>query len=316
MLLVHGSARPLLTMLDAHERALSAALGRILSEWEHALDVPDNKAEAQVLSLLGSYMVRVGDQAVAIQDRQWARPERKDVQTFRAERIAWVRAQGAALAVNLTTQMRARVTRILDAGLAAGIPPDKLRRQIAAVIPALPGISAGRRAEMIARTELHNAATWAQEREALGLAERGAHLVKTWTATMDARTRRAHRAANGQVRELTQDFIVGGRRMSRPGDPRGGAENVIRCRCVARFMPRGHVDEDRQRRAADMLRAARQAGDVAREIARMTAEMDPALAKVVNAAAQADPAYQASVAAIRAAWEAQAAAGAGDYTGG
>lgn len=300
--LIHTDARPLVGMLESHEEALTRTLGQTIEGWQRRLDVPDN-SRAKLTAILGSYMVRVGDEAVAIQDRQWNRLARKDVQSFRAERIEWVRAHGAELARGLDDQMRARIRSIIEAGAEANVSPDKLRQLLARETPALPGLSPKRRAELIARTELHNAAMWAQEREALGLASRGAVLRKTWTATMDARTRLAHRRCNGQVRELEQDFIVGGARMSRPGDPRGGARNVIRCRCICRYIPASYVEEDHRRRAADMIRVARLAPprQFRAEIARMTEEMDPGLRRVVMAAAESDRAWAASSAALEAA---------------
>lgn len=305
--LIHRDVRPLLAMLEAHEGALERTLGQILASWELSLAVPA-LGEAKLSALIGAYLYRVGDQAVLIQDRAWRRLEKKDVQTFRQARIDWARAHGAELAVNLTGRMRRRIADILAAGLAANLSPDQLRRQMQAIVPALPGISARTRAELIARTELHNAAMRAQELEAQALASHGVIMVKVWTATMDHRTRPAHRQANGQVRQLNQDFNVGGARMSRPGDPRGGARNVIRCRCVARFIPRGYVEEDRYRRAGDMIRVAQRSGatQFIAEIDRLTSEMDPALARVVRAEAQRSESWAASADAMA---SAEAAAG-------
>lgn len=299
---IHTDARPLIFMLDTAEGSLERNLGGLLDGWERGLAIPDNAA-ATLSGVIGAYMLRVGDEAVAIQDRQWRRLEKKDVRSFRDERIAWVRKHGAALAVGLDETMRRRIASIIEAGLEAGVAPDKLRRLLAGDVPPLPGLAPKRRAELIARTELHNAAMWAQEREALGLAARGAHLMKSWTGTMDARIRRAHAKANGQTRQLNQDFIVGGARMSRPGDPRGGARNVIRCRCVCRYMPASYVAEDRQRRAADMVTVAKLGGPLRyqAEIARMTADMDPSLARVVDRAAREDAIWEASADALRAA---------------
>ena len=37
---------------------------------------------------------------------------------------------------------------------------------------------------------------------------------------------------NGVEVDIDEDFIVNGRPMAYAGDPRGGAGNVINCRCV------------------------------------------------------------------------------------
>lgn len=56
--------------------------------------------------------------------------------------------------------------------------------------------------------------------------------------------RAAHIAASGQVRPITQPFIVGGERLMHPSDPAGSAGNIINCHCLelpvlddARFVP-------------------------------------------------------------------------------
>jgi hypothetical protein len=89
------------------------------------------------------------------------------------------------------------------------------------------------RAQLIARTEAHNALGFAQHsyhKTVQGAT--GQKLVKQWAATLDGRTRSHHSSANGQTVDMDSDFIVNGAPMSYVGDPRGGASNVINCRCV------------------------------------------------------------------------------------
>jgi uncharacterized protein with gpF-like domain len=57
-------------------------------------------------------------------------------------------------------------------------------------------------------------------------------MLKKWVATNDARTRSAHSSANGQVVDMSEDFMIGGVPMGYAGDSKGGAKNVINCRCV------------------------------------------------------------------------------------
>ena len=57
-------------------------------------------------------------------------------------------------------------------------------------------------------------------------------MLKKWVATNDARTRSTHSAASGQIVDMDEDFTVGGTPMGFAGDSRGGAKNVINCRCV------------------------------------------------------------------------------------
>jgi len=52
---------------------------------------------------------------------------------------------------------------------------------------------------------------------------------KQWVATNDAVTRPSHAAVNGEVVGINEMFSIG---MKAPGDPSGGAAEVIACRCV------------------------------------------------------------------------------------
>lgn len=51
-----------------------------------------------------------------------------------------------------------------------------------------------------------------------------------WLATIDAVTRPAHAAANGQVVDVGKPFNVGGEQIMHPGE--GSPENAINCRCT------------------------------------------------------------------------------------
>lgn len=56
---------------------------------------------------------------------------------------------------------------------------------------------------------------------------------KRWLTSGNANVRPAHRAANGQVVLIDEDFEVGGESLKHPGDPYGSPGNVINCHCVA-----------------------------------------------------------------------------------
>ena len=89
------------------------------------------------------------------------------------------------------------------------------------------------RARLIARTETHNAASFANHAYHKTIEnDTGAKMLKQWVATNDSRTRSAHASANGQTVDMNEDFIVGGLPMGYAGDSKGGAKNVINCRCV------------------------------------------------------------------------------------
>lgn len=81
----------------------------------------------------------------------------------------------------------------------------------------------------IARTEGHRIQTTATMDAMEAAKERGADVVKQWDATLDDRTRETHMAVDGQIRELDKRFSNG---LMYPGDPSGGAAEVVNCRCA------------------------------------------------------------------------------------
>ena len=87
------------------------------------------------------------------------------------------------------------------------------------------------RADRIARTETtgaYNGGSW-------DAALRAGARYKQWSAIPDNRTRGSHRIANGQTVPHAQQFDVGGVQMQYPGDPNGGPEEVVNCRCTMLF---------------------------------------------------------------------------------
>ncbi|MGN9430655.1 phage minor head protein, partial [Enterococcus faecium] len=90
-----------------------------------------------------------------------------------------------------------------------------------------------RRAERIARTELHQARPAAVHASATMTADAGVPMVKVWSAAHDERTRVAHAEADGQTRPVDEPFEVGGELLRYPGDQaNGSAKNTIQCRCT------------------------------------------------------------------------------------
>jgi F like protein len=60
-------------------------------------------------------------------------------------------------------------------------------------------------------------------------------ILKRWDSKEDTRVRAAHDRADGQVRPVSQPFIVDGEALMAPGDPSGSPSNVIACRCRPRL---------------------------------------------------------------------------------
>ena len=95
----------------------------------------------------------------------------------------------------------------------------------------------------IARTEGHrvNQQGYLDAGEAAKNA--GADCVKQWDSTLDGLTRPWHREADGQIRELDDDFIVDGEKMQAPSVG-GSARNVCNCRCQLLIRARWALDQD------------------------------------------------------------------------
>lgn len=91
-------------------------------------------------------------------------------------------------------------------------------------------------AKRIIRTESVNAANYATNQSAIDVFGKE-NLQKEWIATRDNRTRLEHIEADGQIVKMEENFIVGGQKLERPGDPSGSAWNVINCRCTTAPFP-------------------------------------------------------------------------------
>lgn len=85
------------------------------------------------------------------------------------------------------------------------------------------------RAMRIARTEVHMVSNYSTQ---AAVKSTRLETEKEWVAFIDDRTRTDHIKANGKRVAMDRDFKIGGALMAYPGDPRGGAKNVIHCRCV------------------------------------------------------------------------------------
>ena len=97
------------------------------------------------------------------------------------------------------------------------------------------------RSQMIARTEVHMVAeeTQAAIVEELPLPP----MIKEWNASLDRRTRKDHRRADGQQRDKDGLFDVGGEKMKYPGDRSGGPAQICNCRCTTLYLPADEASE-------------------------------------------------------------------------
>lgn len=96
------------------------------------------------------------------------------------------------------------------------------------------------RALTIARTEGHRIQCQSGMDASEKAKEKGADVLKQWDATLDSSTRESHTAVDGEIRELDEKFSNG---LMFPGDPAGGADEVINCRCALLQRARWALDE-------------------------------------------------------------------------
>ena len=96
------------------------------------------------------------------------------------------------------------------------------------------------KAVRIARTEGHRIQTTAAMDVMEQAKQKGADVVKQWDATLDDVTRESHVAVDGEIREVDKKFSNG---LMYPGDPGGGAAEVVNCRCALLQRARWALDE-------------------------------------------------------------------------
>jgi hypothetical protein len=89
------------------------------------------------------------------------------------------------------------------------------------------------RALRIARTEIMTASNAGSFE---GAKATGEALQKYWIATYDQKTRDTHLVIESQnPKMMNETFSVGAWQMQHPGDPAGGAEEIVNCRCALSY---------------------------------------------------------------------------------
>lgn len=152
------------------------------------------------------------------------------------EAAAFLNEAGNRL-VRLPDEVYALIVRQVEEGIARGESVPDIASRANTVLTATGSERWPNRAVTVARTEVMAAVNAGAYAGAVRDAERRGDPApfKVWLATEDDRTRPTHVIADGQRTLLTSPFIVGDAQLQFPGDPRGPAEEVIRCRCT--FLP-------------------------------------------------------------------------------
>jgi len=162
--------------------------------------------------------------------------------SFDFERLiqAYIRSRNPFF-TGMSEKLSSEIQNIIFTGRLDDLTLDQISRQITKKGYKI----SRRRANLIARTETHNAASYANnEYHKKVRQDLGTSMKKQWVATNDGRTRSAHSSANGQQVDMDEDFTIGGVPMEYAGDPKGGARNVVNCRCIIIYVEAEDVIED------------------------------------------------------------------------
>ena len=123
---------------------------------------------------------------------------------------------------------RSNIVNQVRIGQAEGLGVADISKRIAKSVPSI----STQRGALIARTETHGAANFGSNEVAKTI---GFRMQKEWIAAEDARTRPWHAAANAQMADMDQPFLVGNEPMMYPGDVNGSPWNTINCRCTVGY---------------------------------------------------------------------------------
>lgn len=133
--------------------------------------------------------------------------------------------------------LKKRITSEVSRGVAQALPYKDVTRNLNNVTRI--GLN---RSMRIARTEGHRI-TQASALDGMRSAKSaGADVLKQWDATLDGHTREHHRELDGQIRDVDDDFEVGGMTVEAPGMFGDPAEDC-NCRCCLLQRARWELDE-------------------------------------------------------------------------
>ena len=118
----------------------------------------------------------------------------------------------------------------ISIGIASGSNWNEVANKISRSMVTTPFNKAYNNAIRITRTEGHRVLIASTMKAQENAKENGADVVKQWDATLDEYTRESHQMLDGQIRELDENFEVGGASAPAPGHF-GIAKEDINCRC-------------------------------------------------------------------------------------
>jgi uncharacterized protein with gpF-like domain len=150
-----------------------------------------------------------------------------EYEAYEALLYSWIENEGLEQAKRLAATTKVTLRNLVLAGEQEGLSAAAIARQMKSSIGGL----SRTRARTIARTEVHNAAGYANHHAAVSM---GVETEKKWLAHPGARTRETHlEAGDGDWLPLNETYTVAGYSMMYPGDSSQGAppEEIVNCRC-------------------------------------------------------------------------------------
>jgi len=156
---------------------------------------------------------------------------------FETDKAAFVNGFTTDRVTDILETTRKQIQGAINAGKDEGLSLGEIASNIR---DKTGGDIARNRAITIARTETHSAA---QVGSHGGATATGLDLVRIWVDADDGRERSTHHKtavlSRAKPVEMNERFDVGGEKLLFPGDPTGSAKNIIQCRCVVVYEPRG-----------------------------------------------------------------------------
>lgn len=235
----------MLRLQATYERVMQATMAReITRTMGEAADAFDAQGDAtasveghraRTLAVFDStyrqVMPAAGGRILEAAGKSWARHLRlKDARSeFDSAVEAFLAEHAARRVVNVTDTTMEQIRAAVVAAEREGLGQEAIARRIRDNAAGIARV----RSLVIARTEVHTAATVASDEaaKATGVVE-----GREWISAEDSRTRPSHSEANGQVRGMGERFTVGDTTLEYPGEPGGPAAETINCRCVAAYI--------------------------------------------------------------------------------
>ena len=132
--------------------------------------------------------------------------------------------------------LKKKITAQVSRGISTGMSYAQVAQQLAGYTNI--GFN---NAVRITRTEGHRIQVQSGMDACYKAKDKGADVVKQWDSTLDKRTRPSHQKVDGEIKELDEKFSNG---LMFPGDPAGGAAEVVNCRCALLQRARWALDDE------------------------------------------------------------------------